>query len=71
MTRYLLLLALALPATAQSPTLEQLIDAYIGAPWIMVPAQNGEQYVCIGAQASRQVDHIVSMIAEQAKAKCS
>ncbi len=71
MTRYLLLLALALPATAQSPTLEQLIDAYSRAPWFIAPAEDGSQYVCISAQASRQVDHIVSMIAEQAKAKCS
>lgn len=69
--RYLLLCLLCVPAIADGPTVDQLVQAYAGAPWIAVPAQDGTTYVCIAEKASMQVDWIVTKIAEAAKgAKC-
>lgn len=70
MTRYLLLFLLAVPAAAQAPSLDQLAHAYATAPWALVAAQTGEQFVCIDVENSKRVDWIVSMIAERAKAQC-
>lgn len=70
--RYLLLCLLAVPAAAQSPSVDELVQAYIGAPWIMVPADSGDRYVCIAEADSKRVDWIVSRMYEQAKGvQCS
>ena len=70
--RYLLLCLLCLPATAADPTVDQLVQAYAGAPWVVVPTEDGSKYVCIDELSSRRVDWIVTRIYEAAKgAKCS
>ena len=57
---------------AESPTVDQLVQAYAGAPWVLVPTEDGSKYVCIDELSSRRVDWIVTRIYEAAKgAKCS
>lgn len=69
--RYLLLCLACMPAVAQAPDVDQIIAAYSRAPWMKIQDQQGAEYVCIGMQASDQVDRLVTMLAERAKAKCS
>ena len=74
MKRYLLLCLLACPATANDPTVDQLVQAYAGAPWVLVVTEDEarQKFYCIDELGSRRVDWIVTKIAEAAKgAKCS
>lgn len=69
--RFALLLLLAIPVNATDPTVDQLVQAYAGAPWVLVPTEAGKFY-CIDELGSRRVDWIVTKIAEHAKgAGCS
>lgn len=48
------------------------MQAYAGAPWVLVPTEDGQKFYCIDEFNSRQVDWIVTKIAEHAKgASCS
>lgn len=70
--RFALLLLLALPVNATDPTVDQLVQAYAGAPWVLVPTEDGQKFYCIDELNSRRVDWIVTKIAEHAKgASCS
>lgn len=72
MKRVILLCLLCVPATAADPTIDQLVQAYAAAPWVLVPTQDGEKFYCIAERDSHRVDWIVTKIAEAAKgAKCS
>lgn len=70
--RFALLLLLAIPVNATDPTVDQLVQAYAGAPWVLVPTEDGAKFYCIDEMNSRRVDWIVTKIAEHAKgAGCS
>lgn len=64
--RLALLMLLALPATAQAPSLEQLVGAYVAMPWRTDAA---ETLACVSTQESKIIDYIVGQLAAKAKAK--
>lgn len=72
--RFALLLLLAIPVNATDPTVDQLVQAYAGAPWVLVETvdEPKQKFYCIDELNSRRVDWIVTKIAEHAKgASCS
>ncbi len=59
--------ALALtPATARTPSIEQLVGAYQSMPWQVDPQRT---LACVAAQEARVVDYIVGQLAKRALAK--
>lgn len=66
------LLLLALPATAQAPSVDELARAYQLAPWFAVEEQgSAERFVCIAHAHSQAVDRVVRLLVQRAKATCS
>lgn len=57
-----LVVALVVPVEAQTPTVEQALEAYASAGWV-----KRDGLVCISPEGSDYVDAIVSWLAKKAR----
>ena len=71
MSRFLLILLLMSPVTANEPTVDQMLSAYAQAGWVPMQHPTGA-LICIDASLSRHVDRVVFMLAQKARGvQCS
>ena len=71
MSRFLLILLLMSPATANEPTIDQMLSAYAQAGWVQVQHPSGS-LICIDASLSPYVDRVVFLLAQKARGvRCS